>query len=412
MTNQLTDNDFTLDGTFLSLESITLSPEQMAWAIELSQSVVSEPQQWQTYLNALALAGVEQWLQKRAPELTISSEWLPGRESDFLVDRPRQQVMMRKTPDATFTESIRQLNVNKFNLYLIPMDSLYDTTVSLSRTAIESSQFIPHFYVLVEILEELEQTNIRGYLRCDRFIQQQQSIGLQPEGDTAYLLPVDWFEQDSDQLLLCLRCLEPTAISAVSHQESALRSSPLLTPQFPSPSPVREATQGAINVGLWLRDGLDRVAQELSWILLPPASLRSEFRSLGASVEQFNNAIVKLMSQEGIVIPFQAREAYRDLQWENIALRLYVVAWELPTTDSVSEWMLLLILGAQPNTILPLGLKLQVRDEVQILEEPVLSDRSQEYLYVQVIGTHNERFWVTISLVGGTALTLPPFTFE
>jgi hypothetical protein len=79
MTNHLTDNNFIPNATFLSLENITLSPEQIEWAIELSQSVPTESQQWQTYLNALALAGVEQWLQKRAPELTLSNEWLPGR---------------------------------------------------------------------------------------------------------------------------------------------------------------------------------------------------------------------------------------------------------------------------------------------------------------------------------------------
>ena len=405
MTNLFTHNAFTLNGTFLSLESITLSPEQIEWAIQLSKSVASQAQQWQTYLNALALEGVEQWLQKRAPELTINSEWLPGTESNFFVNSSRQHLTVRQPTDATLLESICRLQVNEFNLCLIATDTLYDTNISLSRTAIESSQFVPHFYVLVEILEELEQTNIRGYLQRDRFIHQQQSIGLQRESDTAYLLPIDWFEDDLDKLLLYLRCLEPTAISVVTHQESTLRSSPL-------PSLVQESTQRAINVGLWLRNELDRVAQELSWILLPPASLSSECRSLKSPPEPFNDVVAELMNQGNIAIPSQARGAYRDLQWENVALRLYVVAWELPATGSVPEWTLLLILGAQPNATLPLGIKLQVRDEVQILEEPVLSDRSQDYLYVQVIGIQSERFWVTISLPDGAALTLPPFTFD
>jgi hypothetical protein len=161
-----------------------------------------------------------------------------------------------------------------------------------------------------------------------------------------------------------------------------------------------------------LRDELDRVAQDLSWILLPPLSLSPEFRALRSPVEQFNDAIAQLRDRGDMMIPSQARGVYRDLQWENITLRLYVVAWKLPTTDSVPEWTLLLILGAPPNATLPLGIRLQVRDEVQVLEEPVLSDRSQDYLYVQVIGTYNERFWVTITLAGGTALTLPPFTFD
>lgn len=405
MTNHFTDNDFILNGTFLSLESISLSSEQIERAIELSQSVTPEAQQWQTYLNALALAGVEQWLQKRAPELPFRSDWLLGKESNFIVDSSRQSLTLKKPPDATFIESICQLQVNEFKLYLIATDSLYDTNVSISRTAVESPEFIPQFYVLIEVLEELEQTTIRGYLRRDRLIHQQESIGLQSESDTTYLLPIDWFEPDSDKLLLCLRCLDSAAIPAISPQQSTLRSSPL-------PAPVQQFNQPAINVGLWLKNQLDRVAQDLSWILLPPPSLSSEFRSLGAAVEQFNNAIAQLINQGDMVIPSQARGVYRDLQWENIALRLYVVAWELPATGSVPEWTLLLILGAQPNATLPVGIKLQVRDEVQVLEEPVLSDRSKAYLYAQVIGTQNERFWVTIALAGGTALTLPPFTFD
>jgi hypothetical protein len=405
MTNHSTDNDFILNGTFLSPEIIILSSEHIEWALELSQSVPHELQQWQVYINTLALTGVEQWLQKRAPELPLNSDWLLGKESNFSVHSLHQSLTIRKPPDVTFSESICQLQVNEFNLYLIVTDSLYDTNISISRTAIESSQFIPHLYVLVEVLEELEQTTIRGYLRRDRLIYQQQSIGLRRESDTTYLLPIDWFEPDSDKLLLCLHCLDPAAIPVLSHQQSTLRSSPLS-------SSVQQSNQPAINAGLWLKDQLDHVAQDLSWILLPPLSLTPEFRELRSPVEQFNNAIAQLRNQGDMAIPSQARGVYRNLQWENVALRLYVVAWELPVTASVPEWALLLILGAQPNATLPLGIKLQVRDEVQILEEPVLSDRSQEYLYVQVVGTQNERFWVTIALAGDTALTLPPFTFD
>ncbi len=405
MTNHSTDNDLILNGAFLSLENIILSSEQIEWALELCQSVTPEPQQWQTYINALALAGVDQWLQKRAPELTLDSEFLSRKESDILANSSYQSLTRNKHPNATFSESVCQLQVNEFNLYLIATDSFYDTNISISRTAVESAQFMPHFYVLVEVLEELEQTTIRGYLRRNHLIHQQESIGLQPESDTTYLLPIDWFEPDSDKLLLCLRCLDPATIPVTSRQESTLRSSTL-------PSPVQRFNQPAINVGLWLKDQLDRVTQELSWILLPPASLRSECRSFKSPPDQLNDVVAQLMNQGYIAIPSQARGVYRDLQWENIALRLYVIAWELPATDSVPEWTLLLILGAQPNATLPLGIKLQVRDEVQILEEPVLSDRSKAYLYAQVIGTHNERFWVTIALTGGTALTLPPFTFD
>ncbi|MFB2877783.1 DUF1822 family protein [Floridanema aerugineum] len=391
MTNHSIDSDFILNGNFLCEDNISLTAKQVEWAIELSQSVISESQKWQTYLNGLALAGVEQWLQKRSPELSLSNLLLSGKKNNFAAD-------------AMFIESICQLQVNKFQIYLIATDSLYNPDVSIPKTAVESSEFIPHFYILVEIIEELEQINVQGYLQRDRLIHYQQSIGLQSESETNYLLPLDWFEDDSDKLLLALRCLEPTAIPLISQAQ--------IFNSYPLTSPRQQVTQNAINIGLWFRDEVDRISQELSWIILPRPSPSPEFRSLRSPVEQFNDAIAELINQRGIAIPDLARAAYRDLQWENIALRLYVVAWKLPMIDLIPEWTLLLILGTQPHKTLPLGIKLQVRDEVQILEEPVLSDRSNEYIYAQVIGTFSERFWVKISLPDGAALTLPPFTWE
>jgi hypothetical protein len=402
MINPFADDDLILDGKFLSPENITLNPEQIERAIELSQSATPATQQWQTYLNVLALAGLERWLQKRAPELNSSREWLLRKERKFPDDNS-----MVKSPDATPNESFCRVKVNGFNIYLISRSILYDTHVSLAKTAVESPPFIPHFYVLVDILEEIGQANVWGYLRRDRFMQQRQTVGLPRESETTYLLPLEWFERECDRLLLYLRCLEPAAIPT----ESALRHSPLRL-GGETPIPVKESAQSAINVRLWLKDQLDRTAQQLSWILLPPISLTSEFRPLKSPVEQLNDAIAPLLKQRSIPIPSQARGAYRDWQWENLALRLYVVTWELPVTRCVPEWTLLLILGAQPNATLPLGIKLQVRDNVQILEEPQLCDRSQNYLYARVIGSQNERFWVTIYLANGAAFTLPPFAFE
>jgi hypothetical protein len=54
-------------------EAIGLEPEQFEQALvnPLVNPSVNEAGQWQLYLNALALLGFEQWLEKRAPSHLI-----------------------------------------------------------------------------------------------------------------------------------------------------------------------------------------------------------------------------------------------------------------------------------------------------------------------------------------------------
>ncbi len=67
------------------------------------------------------------------------------------------------------------------------------------------------------------------------------------------------------------------------------------------------------------------------------------------------------------------------------------------------------MLAAQPSSNLPVGTQLTVRDELQVLEAPVLTEHTKDYIYAQVIGAYNEQFFVTIHFPNGTAITLPPF---
>jgi hypothetical protein len=171
--------------------------------------------------------------------------------------------------------------------------------------------------------------------------------------------------------------------------------------------------QRAMNVGLWLRDRLDEVAEEFSWVLMPAlAPIAVEMRA----VEEFQGIVTELQ-QTGMAIAPAARGAYRDLRWGNTALRLYAAAWPLPVEEQESgqtpEWTLLLVLGAQPDSILPVGVGIQVQDENKLLMERTLTEADQDaYLYARVIGSWDEQFWVTIRLPNGTSATLPPFTFR
>jgi hypothetical protein len=68
-------------------------------------------------------------------------------------------------------------------------------------------------------------------------------------------------------------------------------------------------TQPAINVGRWLQDELDEIAQEFSWRLLPNVTPIPAMRS---PIEEFQ-IITTQLQHRGLEISSQARGAYYDM---------------------------------------------------------------------------------------------------
>lgn len=355
---------------YLSSDTVSLTEADLNCAVELAKHAPTEPQQWQTYLNVMARLGVETWLHQRAPELQMNH---------FHFHSPTQSV-----------DAVCQLQVGKFRLYLLATDDLNAIEIPISEAIIASS-FTPHLCVLVEVLDELGQIQVHSAIQRAQLIQQVRSLPLEAGN---YWLNIDTFDATPDRLLLWLRCLDANAMPTAAYAK------PQTTPA------QNEIQQSVINLGLWLNDRLDQVAQEFAWILLPPPVPSFAFRPLRSPIEEFNHVLGELTQQGRINAPPQARGGYRDFQWEDASLRLYALTWKISDED----WSLLFVLGAQPGTTLPIGARLQVRDEHQILAEPVLRDRTQDYLFAQVIGTGTENFWASISFNSGAVLTLPPFT--
>ncbi|NJR65654.1 MAG: hypothetical protein HC772_10535 [Leptolyngbyaceae cyanobacterium CRU_2_3] len=171
---------------------------------------------------------------------------------------------------------------------------------------------------------------------------------------------------------------------------------------------ARQVGQTAINAAFWLREQLDMAAQALSLMLMP--STMPAFRSLRGL-----DGIRADLASGGIQIPTEARGTYQDLQWENLDLRLYTLVWTIPASIPASvssptneaEWVLLLVLGAQPDARPAFGVKLEVRDMSQVLVDEVLEERSNNsYLYAQVIGSWNEKFQILISFKQQTIANL------
>jgi len=375
-------NDSITDFEPLPIAAIDLSLEQIETAMQHSLDV-APADQWQAYLNGLALQSFEQWLHQRG--------WT----------QPTESINVFPTC---------QIRVNQLRLTLVPIESQPDELISIPSASLDPTN--PSlFYVLIAIYEEQGQALIYGFLRHDQFLTHLQA---QPHS-----LPLAWVNADPDRLLLYLRCLTPMTIPIA---ESS-------TPAVPSSS---NPLQPLMNAHLWLQNQLDAIAQEFAWTLLPSLTLAPGFRSLSSTdyplsttsiaqpttagdrspVEEVE-ALLRQLERQGMVLPAQLGIAYREWSMNSIPLRLYAVTGVISEPNQSPEWMLLLLLGTQPNAMLPVNTTLLVQTETEVLVEQ-RSEASTEsnFLIAQVIGQWNERFIATITLPDGNAITLPTFGFQ
>ncbi len=426
-------------------EAISLSQLQINRAIEFSNQVSNESKQWQTYLNCLSLSAFENWLDSRGNYFHVNRD-------DCTISQPAL---------ANIIPTIANLKVGEYRLCLITTGSFMEEQVDIARIVIDLPEYIPHFYVLVEVIEEEEKAVVQGFISYQELLERQQSINLKPDSDWTYEIPLTWFCNEPDRLLLYLRCLEPTAISLPTIPNNRVQSLDLVKEEFIKILPQLETkelwealtweqatlvltnrelihwiynlqnqnieetlqittlqqhlsdifkliTQPAINVGRWLWNELDVLAEE-SWNLLPNIAPQPVMRS---PLEEFT-VISSQLQQRGLEIPLTARGAYQNLSLAGVPLRLYAVTWHLLSESEPNSWTLLLILGTPALESLPHNLKLRVSDQTGILvEQKVNPEWGNSYLFTRVVGNFDEKFLVSVSLGDGVEITLPTFAFD
>lgn len=160
--------------------------EKACLSSETNFDKTKEINQWQVYLNTLALLGFQRYLRERNPDIRIHQD-----------DKNRA------------FDNISYLTVDRFSFCLIILDSV-DELVTIP-TKLTTSYQSAHFYVLLEILEEEEQLNIHGFLRHDELCKYLQKTDLEPSSNS-YQLPLSLFDPELNNLLLYTRFLSPTAI--------------------------------------------------------------------------------------------------------------------------------------------------------------------------------------------------------
>ena len=433
----------TLEFQQLPPEAVSLSRSQIIRAVELSDEIKDESKQWQIYLNALSLSAFEIWLESRGSSFNINFSECNVLQSAF----------------ANLIPNVANLMVGEYKLCLITTGSFIDEQVDISRIVVDLPEYIPHFYVLVEVIEEEEKAVIQGFLSYQEFLVKQQNVQLTPDLDWNYEIPLTWFCNEPDRLLLYLNCLEPEAISLpaiptnrIENLELAKEQLIKILPQLQTNELIQVLTweqaiivlnspelidwiynlqtmeeilqenslqqhlsdlfklisQPTINIGRWLWDELDDLA-EATWNLLPNIAPQPVMRS---PVEEFT-VISSQLQQRGLEIPVQARGAYQNLSLAGVPLRIYAVTWHLLSESESNSWTLLLILGTPALDSLPVNLKLRISDQTGILvEQKVNPEFGNTYLFTRVVGNFDEKFLVSVSLGDGVEMTLPSFAFD
>jgi hypothetical protein len=367
-----------LDWDLLSETGIDLFPEQIDRAIQLSYQVsiaapIDESQdlEWQVYLNALALFGVEQWLEEWAPELGFDTS----------------QCSLFQPNTHRFHNTITHVQVGQFDLCLIVTIDRGDPTIAIPKIILNTTTQTTSFYVLVELLEEQMQAMVYGYLPHEQLVSQRDRLEGRSVSEMDYAVPLNAFNLEPTGLLLELRCLEPVMNESVQ--------------TAPQPPILGEPERREwMNVAVWLGDRLDELALQLSWVLMPAFATAGGMRTIG-----------NLFTNLEIAIPPEARGAYQDFQVGTVAVRLYAVTWVLSLPDDRQGWTLLTVLSGQSGQPLPLGIQLQIRDIADVLATQMLENEMTQSIYAQVGGEWDETFRVSIQLATGETFTLSPFTF-
>ena len=243
-------------------ETIWLEPEQMEQAKTMSECAnarpgeraISEIQQWECYLNALALLAFEQWLSERLPEYA-----------------------MQRSPKPI--ESVNYIEVNGFTVCLLAVEHVLDETVRLPQAVVEQPALAAHFYVLHEVSEEQELVTVRGFCRYDELIRHGQ---LYPVHDGYYQLPLSCLDAEPNHLLFYCRSLQPAAFALGAMESVALptNTSP------PAASVLATLTHATTTLSQWLQGTFDEGWQAIDQLINPDASLSLSTRSLESGAKR------------------------------------------------------------------------------------------------------------------------------
>jgi Protein of unknown function (DUF1822) len=290
-------------------EEILLTEKQIAEAVKISEPVTDRELQWQVYLSSLALSGFTSWLDDRDDELKIDTSKCP-----LFTGVPKIGAASR-------------LQIGGFKVCVIAKGGLDGDYVNVPQAILKDSAETAQFYVFVEVLEEISQAVMYGFLRSDRLDRYAQAEPLEDFSDGTCDLPVSWLNLEFDELVSYLRCFNPSAIPLPATKKLS--------------TIIGQWFQGAIEAG-W-----QTVEQIESLVNTPTFAFRSPVLQYATRSRQPNSI------ERGKVIDLSVGS-------EKISVALVIDVTPIENGDEVDIWARLYPIGR--DTLLP-NIKLSILED-------------------------------------------------
>ncbi|GAB4366054.1 MAG: hypothetical protein Kow00121_03100 [Elainellaceae cyanobacterium] len=235
--------------------SILLEPEQIEQARAIGRQGIGEVDQWQAYLNALALLGFEQWLNDRLPEQATH-------------------------PDSSEIATFASLQVGEFKLCLLTTEHVLDELIAIPQAAIDQPEHAAHFYVVLEAIEEQEELLVRGFGRYDQLMNYCRQSHLTALNGH-YPVPLSLFDPEPNHLLFNCRYLEPASIALPEMTIDRSAASTSL-----ADSVHLSLQQAKTKLSQWLDGAIEETWQAIDALINPSAALALGTRSLELNVRR------------------------------------------------------------------------------------------------------------------------------
>lgn len=214
--------DSAQDFRLLLPETVLLEADHFALASHTSSKEAPNTDTWQVYLNTLALLALEVWLNDR---LAVGAK--------------------RAERDMSNIAIAGSLKLGDYKFCAISTEHLLDEIVNIPQSVIEA-QSTPHFYVLLEVLEEDEEVIIRGFLPYNELIQLQNNLQLQVY-DGCYKISLSYFDIEPNHILAYCRYIQPSEFTVPNSLGTIIST---------SITKLRQWLQGVIDEGWQTIDSL------------------------------------------------------------------------------------------------------------------------------------------------------------
>jgi hypothetical protein len=243
--------DFAQDLRLLLAETVCLEADHFALALSTSSLETANAENaWQVYLNTLALLALEAWLDDRLA-LTDGDR--------ILIERDMSKIAIAGC-----------LKLGDYRFCAIAIEDLLNEIVNIPQGVIEP-ELTPHFYVLLEVLEEEEEVVIKGFLPHNVLIEVQNDLQL-PLHNGCHQIPLSYFDIEPNHILVYYRYIQAseftvpiaTAIVDSQNQVNLVNEISVATAKLLSTSTTKlsQWLLGVINEGWQTIDSL--VNPELS----------------------------------------------------------------------------------------------------------------------------------------------------